>query len=169
MRWWLSRLSSRSGAKSSREGKSKWLSGLPITILYRDISLIHISQIQRLLKRASVFSMWTQPHCDVTSVAAYRPRWQADSLRCPYSSPVILKADRMTAQTRRPHKIRLCSRRPWVVRSCWGTLDRDHTQCRPPNRIYYFVFLNVFLGFVVFCAVDVRGVCVRLQSPSLPQ
>jgi len=28
MRWWLSRLSSRSGAKSSRERKPKWLSGL---------------------------------------------------------------------------------------------------------------------------------------------
>jgi len=28
MRWWLSRLSSRSGAKSSRERKPKWLPGL---------------------------------------------------------------------------------------------------------------------------------------------
>jgi len=28
MRWWLSRLSSRFGAKSSRECKPKWLSGL---------------------------------------------------------------------------------------------------------------------------------------------
>jgi len=28
MRWWLSRLSSRFGAKSSRERKPKWLSGL---------------------------------------------------------------------------------------------------------------------------------------------
>jgi len=28
MRWWLSQLSSRFGAKSSRERKPKWLSGL---------------------------------------------------------------------------------------------------------------------------------------------
>jgi len=28
MRWWLSRLSSHFGAKSSRERKPKWLSGL---------------------------------------------------------------------------------------------------------------------------------------------
>ena len=30
MRWWLSRLSSRFGAKSSRERKPKWLSGLAL-------------------------------------------------------------------------------------------------------------------------------------------
>ena len=32
MRWWLSRLSSRSGAKSSRERKPKWLPDLGQTL-----------------------------------------------------------------------------------------------------------------------------------------
>jgi len=70
---------------------------------------------------------------------------------------VILKADRTTAQTRRPHKMWLCGRRPWVVRLCWGTLGGDHTQCRPPDRIYYFVFLNVFLVFVGYASTSVLG------------
>jgi len=48
MRWWLSRLSSRFGAKSSRERKPKWLSGLP-TGLSLDLKPCSLGHVQHFI------------------------------------------------------------------------------------------------------------------------
>ena len=41
MRWWLSRLSSRFGATSSRERKPKWLPGLPTSLIHSASTQCH--------------------------------------------------------------------------------------------------------------------------------
>jgi len=49
MRWWLSRLSSRFGAKSSRERKPKWLPGLCTTVVHFQMCAVYMLLLPLIL------------------------------------------------------------------------------------------------------------------------
>ena len=60
----------------------------------------------------------------------------------------------------------LCSRRPWVVRTCLGCGDWVHcaeTAHNTDRTITQTIFQNFFGGFSIVCGRHGRGMCTTAQ------